>query len=199
MATSVLAARLTEAQSTAVFRSLLDAMCRPGVARPLIGRNVTVPEWIPRILLPVLALADLDLRVHVVPGHPSTSEWAQGITRATGAPHTQNVAEADWVIAAHGCPESTVAQLRIGSALAPERGSWLVLGCTGVTSGVEVTVTGPGTDGVERFTTDTSTAVTLAQIAQRNMTPPTGVDTFLIDPHGSVLALPRSATWKITP
>ncbi len=200
-------ARLTDAQSTAVFRSMLDAMCRPGVPRPATPTITAIDSSIPRHLLPVLSLADLDLKVHVVAAEDQFSDhsqigseplrWAEMITRATGATHTSSVADADWLIALHHVPSDLLSNLRTGTAACPENGAWLVLGCHGFDSGMRVLANGPGTDGTETFLVPQTTALTLEKVAFLNHHPPAGVDTFLVDPAGSILALPRSVNLQV--
>jgi phosphonate C-P lyase system protein PhnH len=207
MPPSQLTARLSDAQSTAVFRSMLDAMCRPGVPRPATPIITAIDFSIPRQLLPVLSLADLDLKVHVVAAEVQFSDhghvgsdplrWAEMITRATGATHTTSVADADWVVALHQVPSDLLSDIRTGTAAHPEHGTWLVIGCDGFERGVRVLANGPGTEGTETFFVPPTTARSLEKVALRNLHPPAGVDTFLVDPAGSILALPRSVNLQV--
>jgi phosphonate C-P lyase system protein PhnH len=202
MSPTLINARLTEYQSASVFRNMLTAMCRPGVPVPPASAVLALPAGIPRVLLPALALADLDLKVHVVPcdsEDPSldSENLLQIITRSTGAGPSTDVANADWVISPGFCPPEVIDSLRIGTALSPEKGAWLVLGCSDFAEGSEVRVSGPGTNGVESCRIPAPVAHTLDLVSRRNCTPPAGVDTFLVAPDGSILALPRSAAWQI--
>lgn len=202
MSLSLTNARLNEHQSASIFRNMLTAMCRPGVPVPPTPSMLSLPSDVPRVLLPALALADLDLTVHVVPwvqqdDGPDSERMLQTLTWATGATPCPDPGEADWVISPGQCPPDVIDSLRIGSATSPEKGAWLVLGCPGFSEGAEVCVSGPGTDGVESFCAALQIADTLNLVSRRNVTPPAGVDTFLVAPDGAILAVPRTADVQI--
>jgi phosphonate C-P lyase system protein PhnH len=202
MSGSLISARLNEHQSASVFRNMLTAMCRPGVPVPPTPSVLSLPADVPRVLLPALALADLDLKVYVAPwarvdDGPDSGQMLQMLTWATGATPCPDPGEADWVISPGQCPPDVIDSLRIGSAASPEKGAWLVLGCPGFLEGAEVRVSGPGTDGVESFRVPSLIADTLSLVSHRNLRPPAGVDTFLVAPDGSILAVPRTADVQI--
>jgi phosphonate C-P lyase system protein PhnH len=186
---------------------MLDAMCRPGVPRPATPIIAAIDSAIPRHLLPVLSLADLDLKIYVISSEgqptadgqsgPQHKQWTEMITRATGASHTASIADADWVIAMHQVPLDLLTNLRTGTAANPEHGAWLVIGCDGFESGIRTLANGPGTNGTETFYVSPATAHTLQKVASLNRNPPAGVDTFLVDASGSILSLPRSVDLQV--
>ena len=76
-------ARLDPIESAAIFRTVLDAMARPGI---VVRLRAGVRDRLPAVLVPLLTLADVDVNIHVIGGDPATAAlWRNAVASATGA------------------------------------------------------------------------------------------------------------------
>ena len=189
-------ARLDTDASQRIFRSLLDAFAHPGRIVDLAGA-VSSPTIDP-VLLPVLALADLEVRVHVIDQRQRAADLRRLITRSTGASTDTTGETADMVVASGTIGAGLIARCRTGDAWHPEDGARLSLRCTRMWSDAAdaadlvLRLTGPGarggrTVGVAGVAADVFEAVDVANAGH-----PAGIDTWLIDGDGRCVGLPRS-------
>ena len=171
-----------EAQRT--FRAVLDALARPGVARPLPAGPL---ERVPGALLPVLALADLGTPVCVLgdDGH-----WTEALTTATSAPAVP-LAQARLVAALRPVTSDELRAVPCGCAAAPEDGALVTVPVSGVDrGGAALRLTGPGVDGSSVIAPGGLVTGWLAARAVGEF--PAGIDLLLVGPDGRVVGLPRS-------
>ena len=179
--------RLSPLTSQAVFRVLLESLARPGRVYQLPETNEEVgPGIVP------LALAVIGSQVAVA-GAP---EWQARICRATGAQSAS--LEAASLAAIYGMAKAeTVTRLRRGSAEAPEDGAKAGLACRALTEAgpgeVTIELTGPGVPGRMRLGVDGLGREVVDALRTVNAMFPAGVDVWLVDEHGRVAGLPRSA------
>jgi alpha-D-ribose 1-methylphosphonate 5-triphosphate synthase subunit PhnH len=159
---------LSTLSSQAAFRVLLDTLARPGRVRRL-----DVPLGVPAPLMLPLALADVTQRVAVV-GEQS-SVW-EGLLVSATACRIVRPEDADQVVALDGAatPE-LIARLRRGSALVPEEGARLAIGCASLGCPADVA----------------------SAINEANRHYPAGIDVWFIDRDGAVAGHPRSATLEV--
>lgn len=159
---------LSTLASQAAFRVLLDTLARPG----RIG-HLDVPLGIPAPLMVPLALADATQRVAVVGDQGEV--WEAMLVSATGC-QVASTEEADQVVALDGVvtPE-LVARLRRGSALSPEDGARLAIGCSPLAATAELS----------------------AALNDANRRYPAGIDVWFIDRDGATVGHPRSATLEV--
>jgi alpha-D-ribose 1-methylphosphonate 5-triphosphate synthase subunit PhnH len=194
--------RLSPLASQAVFRVLLESLARPGrvLVLPAVGAEAG-PGIVP------LALAVIGSKVAVA-GSPS---WQERICRATGA-QPAGLEEAD-LVAIYGTAEAeTISLLRRGSAAAPEDGAKVGLACGALSEGAlsqgalsqgalspggpgETTIelSGPGVPGRVRLGVDGVGREVFDALRAANAMFPAGVEVWLVDAHGRVAGLPRSA------
>jgi len=192
----VAACRLDALESQAVFKVMLDTIARPGS----IGR---IPEPIaarcPSVLAPVLVLADVETRVHVV--DTEAFVWEQAVTSATGAQRGGST-DADLVaIPADAVEEiaSVLSSARRGTAESPESAARIVIGVhdlrsdgAGAGAGVNLVLTGPGVDGERMVRIDGLTELDIVSWKQANSGFPAGVDVWFTTDDGRTLGVPRS-------
>lgn len=143
------AARLSDDQSQAVFRCLLDALSCPGQPASL---PVDAGPGLPAALVPALALADVDVTIAVLAEgdtdasdapHPAAAgagtegrkgsnqdsdHWIDLVRTATGA-LTAPLPEAHFVTALRQPRPDEVTALERGDSYQPELGAWLVVAC----------------------------------------------------------------------
>lgn len=172
-------ASLAPQQAQQVFRTVLDALSRPGeVLRfPAGSREFAAPA----ALLPVLALADLDTPVHV-------DGWADLVRIQTSAPLVERTGAR---LAALLEPVEDLAGFRAGSAGAPEEAALVTLAVRGFGDGPALRLSGPGVPGHRELRVSGLPADFAAQ-RRELIAFPAGFDLLLVDPDGEVVGLPRS-------
>ncbi|MCI0582558.1 MAG: phosphonate C-P lyase system protein PhnH, partial [Chloroflexi bacterium] len=161
--------------SQATFRVLLDALSHPGRLVPL---PAGVPGDMPPALAVPLALADLGRSVAVV--GTDAARWSAHLQATLGCrvvePH-----DADEVVALDAATPALVRSLRLGSALAPEDGCRLTLGCARLQRGgrgaVDLTIRGPGIAHIALVGIDGVDPPVLRALVDANSDFPAGVDT----------------------
>lgn len=201
-ATLVSVARLRGDESQRVFDVLLHSLAEPGTVQhlPPLPSEVPSPAWL------ALALADVDVAVAVVGDAAGAGvETAELIHRATDGPIVE-VPDAAIVVCLDP-PGSALADVAIGTALAPEDGARVGLtaghldtidgAADELTAGIALTLSGPGVPGERTVVVgglDPAAAVHLGNVDGRF---PTGFDTWLFTPGGEVMAISRSTTVRL--
>ncbi|MEM9033501.1 MAG: phosphonate C-P lyase system protein PhnH [Actinomycetota bacterium] len=188
------AVRLRGDRSQRAFRTLMDSLSRPGTLHVL--DDDVIVDGVPSALVLPLAIADVEVSVAVL--GDDDGRWARLLGDATGARVTDHD-DADCVAALAGLRADHVLALRRGSAFRPEHGARLVVEVDRLTDAVDtarlvVEVQGPGVPGALRFGVDGLAADAIAALNTVNAAFPAGVDTWLVDTDGRVVALPRSST-----
>jgi alpha-D-ribose 1-methylphosphonate 5-triphosphate synthase subunit PhnH len=194
---------LTQVQSHEVFRSMLDSLSRPGTISQLTAlESVDVP----RCIIPLLAIVDVETRFAVIDNSSTAHNWSELIGSATGAPPA-SLAESSWVVAFSEPTRDNMEDLPRGSALAPERGCGLVVACALLSKGFDqgdatqestsIALTGPGVDGQKIVTISGISNYFFESLCDLNGSFPAGVDVWMVDQSGQILALSRSTQISI--
>ena len=194
---------LTSVESHDVFRSMLDSLSRPGTISQLTAlESVDVP----RCIIPLLAIVDVETRFAVIDNISTAHNWSALIGSATGAPPA-SLAESSWVVALSEPTRDNMEDLPRGSALAPERGCGLVVGCALLSEGfdhsdstqesISIALTGPGVDGQKIVTISGISNYFFESLCDLNGSFPAGVDVWMVDQSGQILALSRSTQISI--
>lgn len=182
-------ARLSRDEAREVFRTILSATGRPGRPYDLPPVHDVEP-----VLLPALALADLDTVLYLVGAENGEGDL---LAASTGARQTDESGRADMVVALTPPDPTLVANLRTGTAATPERGARLFIAASPGGDPVDVTVAGPGCTDGQRFTVTGMTTAAIEAIAAANAGFPAGIDTWFVSPDGTIVAVPRSSTITI--
>ncbi|MEJ3655532.1 phosphonate C-P lyase system protein PhnH [Actinomycetes bacterium KLBMP 9759] len=185
-------------ESQQTFRTVLDALARPGTPAHLGARGgqeshfpaLTGPESgfpAPTALGPTLALADLDTPVCVL-GDP---EWGEVVATATSAPLVP-LADARLVAALRPVTLDELRSVRVGRAAAPEEAALVTLAVEALTGGPQMRLRGPGVRdevviGPRGLPAGWTSARTVAEF-------PAGADLLLVAPDGACVGIPRSTT-----
>jgi alpha-D-ribose 1-methylphosphonate 5-triphosphate synthase subunit PhnH len=178
---------LSPLASQEAFRILLDTLAHPGRVAVL-----DVPVGVPASLMVALTLADLTQRAAVV--GVEADRWEALLVAATSCLITEPN-EADIVVVLQGAATpDLVAGLRRGSALAPEDGTRLAIGCSFLGAGCEVArrLHGPGIDGTVEVGVDGVDAAVFEAVADANRGFPAGIDVWLIADDAAIVGMPRS-------
>ena len=198
----VAACRFDAIESQSVFEVMLDTIARPGTIERL-------PEPIclrlPSVLAPVLVLADVETRVHVI--DTASFVWEEAVTSATGA-HTSPVERADLIAVpaeALGHLSSVLALANPGTAFSPESGARVVIGVhdirthgVGSHAGVQLVLRGPGVDGERSVCIDGISESDVEAWTRTNSRFPAGIDLWFTTEDGRVLGIPRSTRVEIS-
>lgn len=198
-------ARLTPTESQAVFRVLLDALSRPGRPQAL---PAAVARRMPPALVPLLALADVEVAVAVSPGDDG---WTDAVVVTTGA-RASDPRAADWVALLEPFDPALIAALRRGSATAPEAGARVSIAVADLQCGVgdgtgierspwvERTVLrlrGPGVDGRTDVVIGGLHPAVAVALRAANAAFPAGIDAWFVAQDGRVVGLPRSTSIEV--
>jgi phosphonate C-P lyase system protein PhnH len=176
---------------------------RPGTISQLTAlESVDVP----RCIIPLLAIVDVETRFAVIDNISTSLNWTELIGSATGAPPA-SLAESSWVVALSEPTRDNMEDLPRGSALAPERGCGLVVACALLSEGFDhgdatqestsIALTGPGVDGQKIVTISGISNYFFETLCDLNGSFPAGVDVWMVDQSGQILALSRSTQISI--
>jgi alpha-D-ribose 1-methylphosphonate 5-triphosphate synthase subunit PhnH len=176
------------AQST--FRTVMDAMARPGTVRRLDGIAAPAP------LSPVAAAIALTLLDYETPfwldaplaAAPEVARW---IAFHTGAPRAADPARAAFAFVADSAAAPPFETFALGSQEYPDRSTTLVLQVDRLCEGEGLTLRGPGIAGSRRLAASPLPGDLLDRLSENRALSPRGVDLVLATAD-AVAALPRS-------
>ena len=191
--------RLDAQASQRTFRLLLEAFSRPG---RLVNLAAVAAECVVEpVLLPALALVDLDVTVFVVDAPDRAGAVSRLIERATGATSAAHLGLADMVVASGPIDAGRIAELRTGDAWQPEAGARLSLSCDRLADDddaeVVVRLCGPGAGSGRSFGVDGIDPAVFEALRVLNAAHPAGVDSWLVDSSGWCVGIPRSSRIEI--
>ena len=197
----VAACHLNALESQAIFTIMLNSIARPGTIHQLphnlIGR-------IPSVVAPVVTLADVETRVHVM--DHSDFQWQDAICSATGAIAT-DISNADLLVMTSKslCEAADVFErARVGSAFTPELGARMFIDVLAlgndesmVTKDIPLALSGPGVKGESFLTVGGLTESAIDAWIRTNSHFPSGIDVWLTTESGQVAGIPRSTLIRI--
>jgi alpha-D-ribose 1-methylphosphonate 5-triphosphate synthase subunit PhnH len=176
------------AQST--FRTVMEAMARPGTVRRLAGVSTPAPLT-PTAGAIALTLLDYETPFWLDASLAAAPEVARWIAFHTGARLTTDPAAAAFAFVADPVAAPPFASFAQGSLEYPDRSTTLVLQVAQLVEGDELILRGPGIAGVRRLAAAPLPADFLAQLADNRAQFPCGVDIVLASAD-RVAGLPRS-------
>lgn len=196
-------ARLSSDESRRVFRAMLDAVARPG---GMVALSAAAP--VDPVVLPALALADIEVAVAVVGDADRSGAVGRMLRRSTGAAIV-DPAHADLVVSTGEISAATVGALRRGDAVRPEAGARLVIEALRIVAvepgsprgdaGTAVTIwlVGPGARSGRLVSIEGVPAEVFEALQVANSEHPAGVDTWLVAVDGTCIGIPRSCRVEI--
>jgi len=197
----VAACRLDPLESQSVFKTMLDSFARPG---SILAMNHAVVSRVPSALAPVLVLADVETRVHIV--DTPSFVWEEALASATGA-RISRVEDADLIAIPQDASEqigSIISLADPGSAFSPESAARIVIGTldlrahgAGDRGGVQLVLSGPGIDGERVLCVDGLTESDVELWNSMRTKFPAGVDVWFTTDDGRVAGVPRSTRVEI--
>lgn len=182
----------------ATFRTVLDAMARPGTTAPLPARDPGCPvAGCDGVAAVLLTLLDHEVTFAAVPAPGRGADGERLTAYLAGATGGRSVAveAADYVLVLGGPLAGLPGSLRRGTPAFPDEGATLVATVAslgGVEEGLAVALAGPGVAPGTTLRVGGWRADDLTAVAAANAEPPLGIDLILAAPDGSVACLPRS-------
>ncbi|MGW4486591.1 phosphonate C-P lyase system protein PhnH [Amycolatopsis sp. NPDC004368] len=187
-ATPTANAVLRPAESQLVFRTVLEALSRPGTPQDLPPDLVRAND---PAVLPVLALADLGTGVCVL---EESTNWADAVALATSAP-MRPLELARLVAAVRPVTADEITRLCRGSAPAPEDAALAALAVSDVDGGDHRwRISGAGVPGELTLAPRGLPEGFVAARAEAVAGYPAGIDLLLVTDDGRVVGLPRTTT-----
>ena len=177
--------------SQAVFRTVMEAMARPGLPRPLPSELAAPPPLSPTAAAVALTLLDYETPFWLDPALAAAPEVATWFKFHTGAPLASDSQQAAFAFVADSAAMPPFEAFSAGSLEYPDRSTTLVLQVAGFGQGDALALSGPGISGSRIFSAQPLPPDFRARlIANREMFP-RGVDLILVSPD-AVAGLPRS-------
>jgi alpha-D-ribose 1-methylphosphonate 5-triphosphate synthase subunit PhnH len=175
----------------AVFRTVMEAIARPGLARPLPCR-LAVPAPLSKTAAAVaLTLLDYETPFWLDPRLAAVSEVAAWFKFHTGAPRTMDSAQATFGFVSDPAAMPPFDAFSPGSPEYPDRSTTLVVQVASFDHDDALTLCGPGIAGTRRFSAQPLPADFRTRLIANRDTFPRGVDLILLT-QDAVAALPRS-------
>jgi alpha-D-ribose 1-methylphosphonate 5-triphosphate synthase subunit PhnH len=174
----------------ATFRTVMNASARPGTVQRLDGIGAPAPLS-PTAAAIALTLLDYETPFWLDTPLAAAPEVARWISFHTGAPRTDDPANAAFAFVADSATAPPFAKFALGSAEYPDRSTTLVLQVDHLSEGDGFSLRGPGIAGAHRLAASPLPADFLARLAENRALFPRGVDVLLVCAD-AVAALPRS-------
>jgi alpha-D-ribose 1-methylphosphonate 5-triphosphate synthase subunit PhnH len=181
--------KVLSAQST--FRSVMDAMARPGSIRRIASTAGTPAAMMRGTAAIALTLFDHDTPVWLDGRMSATADVAKWLKFHTSAPVVTDSSIASFALV--GDPENLPAldRFAFGSNEYPDRSTTLILQVESLRHGPVVELQGPGIDGMAELRASLQPRDLFERLAINTTLFPRGIDVVLV--HGdSIVAIPRT-------
>jgi alpha-D-ribose 1-methylphosphonate 5-triphosphate synthase subunit PhnH len=179
--------------SQAVFRTVMEAMARPALPRPLAVKLSPPPPLSPLAAAVALTLIDYETPFWLDPPLAADGAVAAWLTFHTGAPLAANAAAASFAFIADPAAMLAFDSFAQGSSEYPDRSATLVLQVANFAEGDALAFSGPGIPGTRRLSAAPLPADFHARLSANRTVFPLGVDLILVSGE-AVAALPRSVS-----
>lgn len=177
--------------SQAIFRRLLDALARPGLAQPFeIGLDPPAPLT-PELAGVALALADADAPIWLAARLSASRAVRDYLRFHTGARLTDDPAAAAFALVSDPADLPPFDVFAQGSDEYPDRSTTIVLALADLGHGAAIRIAGPGIRGEVEVEAQLPCEVAASLRANRRLFP-RGIDLVVVAP-GRVVGLPRSS------
>jgi len=176
--------------SQSVFRTVMDALSRPGLKQPIHVDAAPPAPLSPEVAAIALTLADHDSPVWLDETLAASEAVVAWLKFHTGAPIVSDPREADFALVTGWATLPKLDAFGIGTDEYPDRSTTLVLAVEGF-DGADRTITGPGIKDTGTLTIAGITGDFIAQWALNRELFPCGVDVVFAG-AGQVVGLPRT-------
>jgi alpha-D-ribose 1-methylphosphonate 5-triphosphate synthase subunit PhnH len=181
--------KVLSAQTT--FRSVMDAMARPGTVRRVTA-GVGTPSSLMRGTAAIaLTLFDHDTPIWLAGGMAATPDIAKWLKFHSGAPVIADCSVCSFALVGHGSELPVFDRFSLGSNEYPDRSTTLILQVESLTDGRVYELCGPGIDGTAILQASIAPDDWFERLAINATLFPRGLDVVLVH-DDAVVAIPRT-------
>jgi alpha-D-ribose 1-methylphosphonate 5-triphosphate synthase subunit PhnH len=181
--------KVLSAQST--FRSVMDAMARPGTVQQLVA-SVGTPFSVMRGTAAIaLTLFDHDTPIWLDAKLSETSEVAKWLKFHSGAPVVEDSSISSFALIGDGSALPDLSRFAFGTNEYPDRSTTLVLQVESLAQGRIYELRGPGIDGTATLRATIAPKDLFDRLAINETLFPRGIDVVLVSGE-AVVAIPRT-------
>jgi alpha-D-ribose 1-methylphosphonate 5-triphosphate synthase subunit PhnH len=180
--------KVLSAQAT--FRSVMEAMARPGSIQRVTPDVGAVPGLMRGAAAIALTLLDHDTPVWLDPQLAGT-RVAAWLKFHTGAPVTAEASEASFALVTDGASLPALDSFSLGSSEYPDRSTTVILQAESLTRGLAYELRGPGIDGSNTLSATIAPGNLFEQLAINAKLFPRGIDLVLVH-DDAIVAIPRT-------
>jgi alpha-D-ribose 1-methylphosphonate 5-triphosphate synthase subunit PhnH len=186
---SGLADKVMSAQS--VFRSVMEAMARPGSVQPITPSVGTPSRMMRGTAAIALTLFDHDTPVWLDTAFSETSEVAKWLKFHTGAPVVADPSICSFALIGDAAALPELMTFSVGTDAYPDRSTSIILQVASLTQGPSYELSGPGIDGVAAFKATVEPSGLFDHLAINASLFPRGIDVVMVA-DDVIVAIPRT-------
>jgi alpha-D-ribose 1-methylphosphonate 5-triphosphate synthase subunit PhnH len=173
------------------FRTVMDAMARPGRIRPLVSDLSPPAPLSPAAAAIALTLLDYEASFWLDAPLARAPEVANWLHFHTGAPRADAPDEAAFAFSADPASAPALEAFALGSMEYPDRSTTLVLQLDSISDAALMRLSGPGIEGECKFAAAPLPDDFIGQAERNRACFPRGIDLILVSAD-KIVALPRS-------
>ena len=181
--------KVRSAQNT--FRSVMDAMARPGSVHCIASASGTPPGMMRGTAAIALTLFDHDTPLWLDPRMSEASEVEKWLKFHTSAPVVSDSSIASFALIGNAAALPALDSFSFGSNEYPDRSTTLILQVESLREGLAFELSGPGIDGTTVLQATIEPLDLFARLAINATLFPRGIDVVLVA-DDSIVAIPRT-------
>jgi alpha-D-ribose 1-methylphosphonate 5-triphosphate synthase subunit PhnH len=178
--------------SQTTFRSVMDAMARPGSVQTIAAAAGTPAAMMRGTAAIALTLFDHDTPIWLDPVMSETSDVARWLKFHTSAPVIQDSSICHFALIGDPSALPGLDRFSFGSNEYPDRSTTLILQVESLTQGPTFELHGPGIDGVASLQATFAPSDLFERLAINAALFPRGIDVVLVH-DDTIVAIPRTA------
>jgi len=173
------------------FRSVMDAMARPGSVQKIVAAVGTPWPLMPGTAAIALTLFDHDTPIWLDRRMSETPEVANWLKFHSGAPVVTDPSVCGFAVVVDGATLPDLERFSFGTAEYPDRSTTLILQVESLTQGCAYELRGPGINGAVVLRAKTEPKDLFERLAVNATLFPRGIDVVLVS-DDEIVAIPRS-------
>lgn len=181
--------KVLSAQST--FRSVMDAMARPGSVRRIVPGAGTPGPMMRGTAAIALTLFDHDTPLWLDARMAESSDVVKWLKFHTGAPVVQDTSIAGFALIGDGAALPSLERFALGTSEYPDRSTTVILQVDSLDAGRGFELRGPGIDGVAKLKASITPSDLFERLHVNEALFPRGIDVVLVA-DDAVVAIPRT-------
>ncbi len=181
--------KVLSAQNT--FRSVMDAMARPGSVHCIASASGTPPGMMRGTAAIALTLFDHDTPLWLDPRMSEVAEVAKWLKFHTSAPVVADPSICSFALIGNPAELPALDQFSLGSNEYPDRSTTLILQVESLREGLALELSGPGIDGTAVLQATIEPTDLFARLSINATLFPRGIDVVLVA-DDAIVAIPRT-------